>query len=101
MKSGISPTCAESHPDNRQINALARKLALHFLASWDQTLFESWQVLLGKAHSLWQNDAETAALQPHRHRQLLAAIIEQLRALGSADQTLRQSPCLQIGRASC
>jgi hypothetical protein len=23
-------------------------------------VFESWQVLLGKAHSLWQNDAETA-----------------------------------------
>src|SRR5216683_782031 len=32
------------------------------------------------------------ALQPHRHRQLLAAIIEQLRALGSADQPPRQRP---------
>jgi hypothetical protein len=27
---GVSPTCAESHPDNRQINSLAKKLALHF-----------------------------------------------------------------------
>src|SRR4029077_5356745 len=35
------------------------------------------------------------ALQPHRHRQLLATIIEQLRALGSSDQPVRQRPCLQ------
>src|SRR5258708_19852120 len=34
------------------------------------------------------------ALQSHRHRQLLAAIIEQLRALGSSDQPVRQRPCL-------
>src|ERR1700716_708157 len=27
---GASPTCAESHPPYRQINALAKKLALHF-----------------------------------------------------------------------
>src|SRR3977135_1963515 len=27
---GTSPTCAESHPPYRQINALAKKLALHF-----------------------------------------------------------------------
>jgi hypothetical protein len=27
-----SPTCAESHPPYRQINALAKKLALHFSA---------------------------------------------------------------------
>src|SRR6266403_2043769 len=35
------------------------------------------------------------ALQPHRHRQLLATIIEQLRAFGSSDQPVRQRPCLQ------
>jgi hypothetical protein len=34
----VNPTCAESHPDNRQINALARKLALHFGAGEDQAL---------------------------------------------------------------
>lgn len=31
-------TCAESRPDDRQINALARKLALHFGAGEDQAL---------------------------------------------------------------
>src|SRR6266403_6162281 len=34
------------------------------------------------------------ALQSHRRRQLLAAIIEQLRALRSSDQPVRQRPCL-------
>src|SRR5216684_6347014 len=34
------------------------------------------------------------ALQPNRHRQLLAAIIEQLRSLGSANQPTRQRPGL-------
>jgi len=40
----------------------------------------------------WALDAD--ALQPHRHRQLLAAIIEQLRALGSTDQPVSQRSCL-------
>ena len=34
------------------------------------------------------------ALQAHRHRQMLAAIIEQLRLLGSADQPARKRPRL-------
>ncbi|MET4362756.1 hypothetical protein ABIB06_003344, partial [Bradyrhizobium sp. LB8.2] len=31
-----SPTCAESTPGYKQINALAEKLALHFLGNCDQ-----------------------------------------------------------------
>ncbi len=34
------------------------------------------------------------ALQPHRHRQISAAVVEQLRLLGRADQTPRQRPRL-------
>jgi hypothetical protein len=35
------------------------------------------------------------ALQPHRHRQMLLAVVEQARLLGRADQTPRQCLCLQ------
>ncbi len=34
----LNPTCAESHPDHRQIKALAKKLALQFFADWDQAV---------------------------------------------------------------
>ena len=44
------------------------------------------------AELTWALDAD--ALQPHRNRQLPAAIIEQLRALGSANQPTRQRLCL-------
>src|ERR1019366_5053732 len=37
---------------------------------------------------------EANALQPHRQRQLLATIVEQLRALGTANQQVSQRPCL-------
>ena len=35
------------------------------------------------------------ALQAHRHRQMLAAVVEQLRLLGCADQMARQRPRLK------
>src|SRR6266404_8402262 len=54
-----NPTCAESYLDHRQINALAGKLALHLCGLGSGALFESWQVVLGEAHALWQGDAET------------------------------------------
>ena len=35
------------------------------------------------------------ALQPHRHRQMCAAVVEQRRLLGRADQMARQRPRLK------
>ena len=46
------------------------------------------------AELTWTLDAN--ALQPHRHRHLLAAIIEQLSALGSANQPPRQRSGLHV-----
>src|ERR1700730_565862 len=53
-------TCAESRPDNRQINALVRKLALHFGAGEDQALCSrAGKYCPARAHLLWQDDSET------------------------------------------
>jgi hypothetical protein len=84
----VSPTCAESHPDHRQIKALAKKLALHFFADWDQAVCSR----AGKCCSARR--MRFGRVMPRRWRRAACA------GSGWVTQRRRIWPCAAVGKTT-